>query len=88
MLDVFGPWVPVHDMEFQSLRQCRLPDPIVNVRSTSILEASFTLTEEQALPYDVLDAMRTEHSIDLTGFNMSMTRRGNCYRAYVLMRGG
>ena len=87
MLDAFGPWVPVDDMAAQTLQQCRLPDPIVNVRSTSILEANFTLTEKQTLPYDVLDGIRNAHSIDSTGFSMSMTRRGNVYRSYVLMRG-
>ena len=87
VLDAFGPWVPVDNMAAQTLRQCRLPDPIVDVRSISILDVSFTLTERQKLPYDVLDAVRSTHSNDLTGFSMSMTRRGNCYKAYVLMRG-
>ena len=34
---------------------------------------------------DVFDALRTRHNIDLTGFNSSMTQRGNMYRSYVLM---
>ena len=87
-MDVFGPWVPVDDMAGKDLRQCCLPDPILNVSSPSILEANFELKDDQTLPYDVLDAVRTQHGIDLTGLNMSMTRRGNCYRSYVLMRGG
>ena len=64
------------------------PPPPLNVSSPSILEANFELKDDQTLPYDVLDAVRTQHGIDLTGLNMSMTRRGNCYRSYVLMRGG
>ena len=85
IVDVFGPWVPVDEITAQALTKCRIPDPIVNVQS--VLEANFDLTEDQTLPYDVLDAMRTRHSIDMTGFNLSMTRRGNMYRSYVLMRG-
>ena len=67
------------------VKRCRLPDAIVNVRA--VLECNFDLTEESALPHDLFDALRTRHSIDMSGFNTSMTRRGNMYRSYVLMRG-
>lgn len=85
IVDVFGPWVPVDEITEDVVRKCCLPDPTVKVQS--VLEANFELTADQTLPYDVLDAMRTRHSIDLTGFNLSMTRHGNLYRSYVLMRG-
>ena len=52
-----------------------------------VLECNFDLTEESALPYNLFDALRMRHSIDLSGFNTSMTRRGNMYRSYVLLRG-
>ena len=64
---------------------CELPTPLIAV--TSVLECNFELTEHLELPYSVLDALRTQHGIDMTGLNMSSTRRGNAYRAYVLMRG-
>lgn len=85
ILDVFGPWTPVDEMPVVDLTKCRLPDPILQIEC--VLEANFDLTENQTLPYDVFDALRTRHSIDLTGFNLSMTRHGNLYRSYVLMRG-
>jgi len=85
ILDVFGPWSPVDEMSVEDLTKCRLPDPILQIEC--VLEANFDLTENQTLPYDVFDALRTRHSIDLTGFNLSMTRHGNLYRTYVLMRG-
>ena len=85
IVDVFGPWMPVDEIAVEALRKCCLPDAIVQVQS--VLEANFNLTADLSLPYDVLDAMRARHSIDLTGFNLSMTRRGNMYRSYVLMRG-
>ena len=85
IVDVFGPWVPVDDMSIEAANKCQLPAPIIGLQS--VLECNFELREDLTLPYDVLDALRTRHSIDLTGFNLSMTRRGNIYRSYVLMRG-
>lgn len=85
IVDVFGPWSPVDEMTAEDLTKRRLPDPILQVQS--ILEANFDFTEKRTVPYDVLDALRTRHSIDLTGFNLSMTRHGNACRSYVLMRG-
>ena len=85
IIDVFGPWSPVDELAAKDLKTCRLPDPIVH--SASVLEANFDFTEDQTLPYDVFDTLRTRHLIDLTGFNISMTRHGNLYRSYVLMRG-
>ena len=85
IIDVFGPWSPVDELATRDLKTCCLPDPIVRIQS--VLEANFDLTEQQTLPYHVFDTLRNRHSIDLTGFNASMTRHGNLYRSYVLMRG-
>ena len=83
VLDVFGPWTPLDQVAAQVIKQCHPPSPLLHARS--ILECNFELTEG-ALPYDVFDALRASHGIDLTGFNTSMTQRGNLYRSYVLMR--
>jgi len=56
------------------------------VNMQSILEA-ISNSRLIRLPYDVLNSLRAQHSIDLTGFNLSMTMRGNMYRSYALMRG-
>ena len=72
-------------MPIDVVKQCHLPDPIVHV--PSVLEANFELADDRSLPYDVLDSVRLHHSIDITGFNVSMTHLGNIYRSYVLMRG-
>ena len=85
IVDMFGPWVPVDDMSMEAASKCHLPVPIVSLQS--VLKCNFELGEDLTLPYDVLDAVRTRNSTDLTGFNLSMTRRGNIYRSYVLMRG-
>ena len=86
LLDVFGPWSPVGEMSVEDLTKCRLPDP--SLQAQCVLEANFDLADNQTLPCDVFDALRTRHSIDLTGFNMSMTKHGNLYRTYDLIRGG
>ena len=80
---MFGPWSPESELGTSDMRLMRLPDPIVHTHA--ILEANFDFTENGTLPYDVFDTLRTRHSIDLTGFNASMTRHGNMYRSYVLM---
>ena len=85
IIDVFGPWSPVDELESGDLKTCCLPDPFVQIQS--VLASNFDLTEEQCLPYHVFDTLRNRHSIDLTGFSASMTRHGNLYRSYVLMRG-
>ena len=87
VLDVFGPWRPTDDMSLADLRNCRLPEPLL--RPETILEANFPFDSDHdhSLPYYVFDSLRKDHSIDLTGFNTSMTQRGNLYRSYVLMRG-
>ena len=85
ILDIFGPWTSIHNMTVPQLKKCRLPQPVVAL--SQILECNFDLSEEGTLPYDVFDALRTRHGIDLSGFNSSFTQRGNKYRSYVLMRG-
>ena len=85
VLDVFGPWAAVSELSHAVLKTCRLPPGLVD--AASVLECNFDLDDESCLPYDVFDALRTRHSIDLSGFNSSFTQRGNKYRNYVLMRG-
>ena len=85
VLDVFGPWAAVSELSHAVLKTCRLPPGLVD--AASVLECNFDLDDESCLPYDVFDALRTRHGIDLSGFNSSFTQRGNKYRSYVLMRG-
>ena len=57
------------------------------VAISQVLECNFELSEAETLPYDVFDALRTLHDIDVTGFKTSMTHRGNLYRNYALLGG-
>ena len=82
LADLCGAWAPVEGMSVETLKRCRLPSAIVNVQA--VLECNFDLTEESALPYDLFDALRTRHSIDLTGFSNSLAWR--LYKCDALMR--
>ena len=85
ILDIFGTWTHFHKLTSKELNKCNLPQPVVAL--SQILECDFELSEEGTLPYDVFDLLRTQHSIDVTGFHTSMTHKGNLYRNYILHRG-
>ena len=82
---MYGPWRPTDELTTATLQKCVLPAPLISL--TSVLECNFELTENNELPYSVFDALRAQYNIDMTGLNMSSTRRGNMYRSYVLMKG-
>jgi len=85
VLDIFGAWVPMELCSMTRMNECQLPVPLVD--SSDVLEFNFDWGANNTLPYDVFDALRLRHGIDVTGLNMSLTRGGNNYRSYVLMRG-
>ena len=85
VIDLFGPWSPVDELAMEDLKKCTLPHPILEIQS--VVEANFEFTDNQTLPYEVFDALRIRHGIDVSAFSLSMTRYGNLYRSYVLMRG-
>jgi len=60
VLDIFGAWVPMELCSLTRLNECKLFDWGAN----------------NTLPYEVLDALRLRHGIDVTGLNMSLTRGG------------
>ena len=85
LLDIFGPWTSLHTLTLAECRACNLPSPVVNL--ADILECNFALSSDGTLPYDVFDALRRQHGIDVTGLSMSSTHRGNLYRSYALLGG-
>ena len=42
------------------------------------------LDSDSQIPFSVFDALRTMHRIDVSAISMSLTHRGNLYRAHVL----
>ena len=85
LLDIFGPWTSLHKLTLAECRACNLPAPVVNL--AGILECNCALSSDGTLPYDVFDALRRQHVIDVAGLSMSSTPRGNLYRSYALLGG-
>ena len=85
LLDIFGPWTSLHTLTLAECRACNLPSPVVNL--ADILECNFALSSDGTLPYDVFDALRRQHGVDVIGLSMSSTHRGNVYRSYALLGG-
>ena len=75
LLDIFGPWTSMHALKVADSRVCNLPSLVVHV--AGILECNFDLSAAATWPYDVFDALRSQHGIDLTGCNVSSTHRCN-----------
>ena len=42
------------------------------------------LDADNQIPFSVFDALRTEYDIDVTAMSLSLTHRGDLYRAHVL----
>ena len=76
---------PLLHTAVQDLKGCKLPEPLVHL--SKVLECNFEWTEKGEMPFEVLDQLLVKHEIDITGFNMSRTHRGNLYRSYVLYHG-
>ena len=62
------------------------PPPVVHL--SDILECNFDLSSDATLPYDVFDALRSHHGIDVTGLSVSSAHRGNLCRSYALLGAG
>ena len=82
VVDLFGVWTPVDELELGDATHVTLPSP--QVKTSNILEFNFEL-DDGKLPFEVLDRLRTIHGIDVTAISMSHTGLGARYRAHVLM---
>ena len=82
VMDLFGPWRPIGQMTVAELTGTVMPD--VLVIQQACLEMNFSLTAEHELPFEVFEAVRMKHSIDVTGLSLSLTKRGNVYRRFAL----
>jgi hypothetical protein len=85
VVDLFGEWRPLSALTVAEAAGCELP-PIVVTRA-DILVINVKL-DGGKIPYGVLDRLRSEHGIDVTGLSTSLTHNGNLYRSYVLTAGG
>ena len=85
VVDIFGEWRSAEGLSMIEARDLKLVLPNPLIPASSVLEANFEL-EKGKIPYGVLDRLRENHHIDVTGLSISLTEGGNLYRAYALMR--
>lgn len=83
VMDLFGPWRPMGQMTVAELTGTAMPEVLVSQQAC--LEMNFSLTAEHELPFEVFEALRKKHSIDVTGLSLSLTKRGNVYRRFALL---
>ena len=90
ILDIFGPWVPVQDLNMEETE----PDAMQSVMqpANKVLAWDFEPITEEAdavgqviIPFHVFDHILEEHRVDFTGLTYSSTKRGNLYRTRRLM---
>ena len=82
VIDLFGPWVQYDELELGTAASVTVP--AVNVSRADILLMNVELDADSQIPFTVLDALRIEHDIDVSALSLSLTHRGNIYRAHVL----
>ena len=82
VIDLFGPWVQYDELMMGTAASVTVPP--VNVSRADVLLMNVELDADSQIPFTVLDALRIEHAIDVSALSLSLTHRGNIYRAHVL----
>ena len=83
MPDLFGPWKPYSSLQLAEAADIQLPPVLVNRADMLLINVSL---DDGKIPFDVLDELRLQHGVDVTGLQYSQTAAGNVYRAYALLR--
>ena len=83
--DIFAAWSPLAEQELGPASDVRLPPVLVPVQT--VLAGSVELDTEGCIPFEVFDELQKKHAIDVSGMALSRTRRGDLYRAHLLMQG-
>ena len=82
VIDLFGPWVQYDELNLETAASVTLPS--VQMPRDDVLLMNIELDADSQIPFSVFDALRTKHALDVSGFYLSLTHRGNLYRAHVL----
>ena len=82
MIDMFGPWVQYDQLKLGASSSASVPSMLV--RRNDVLLMNVILDADSQIPFDAFDDLRTEHAIDVSAISLSLTQRGNIYRAHVL----
>ena len=82
VIDMFGPWVAYDEQKLGAASSASVPNMLVP--RSDVLLMNVVLDDESQIPFSAFDALRREHSIDVSAISLSLTHRGNIYRAHVL----
>ena len=82
MMDIFGSWEPYDELKAGAAAAVTVPG--VQVPKADVLLMNVELEADSQIPFDVFDELRTSHDIDVSRISLSITHRGNLYRAHVL----
>ena len=82
--DLFGAWVPLDDITMKAAVELEMPDCILS--PSDVLIPNILLSADGTIPYCILDELRSQHDIDVSGLQVSRTQNGNIYRSHVLSR--
>ena len=81
-MDMFGPWGQYDQLNLETAACYSVPS--VRVPRDDVMLMNVELDSDSQIPFSAFDALRTMHSIDVSAISMSLTHRGNIYRAHVL----
>ena len=84
MIDIFGPWKPYDTLDLADAGSATVPS--IRVSRADILLMNVELDSDSQIPFSAFDALRQHYNVDVSAISLSMTHRGNLYRAYALQR--
>ena len=84
IVDIFGEWTRYEQLSIEGANNIEV-SPVL-IAPNAILLYNFDFAD-RLIPYDVFDHLRTRHAIDVTSLSVSLTAKGNLYRAAVLLSG-
>ena len=82
--DLFGAWVPLDDITVTEALMLELPDCVL--LPSDVLIPNILMEADGTIPYCILDELRSQHAIDVSGLQVSRTQKSNLYRSHVLSR--
>ena len=82
VMDIFGSWEQYDELKAGAAAAVTVPG--VRVPIADVLLMNVELDADSQIPFPVFDELRTSHDIDVSRISLSMTHRGNLYRAHVL----
>ena len=79
---MFGPWVPYDELKLGAASSASVPNMLVPI--SDVLLMNVALDDASQIPFSAFDALLREHAVDISAISLSLTHRGNIYRAHVL----